>query len=134
MNIFEVSILGINAIGIGYLIILQRKIISGYESVFKSTDIKRLVEYYEKIDELTKKHAIKIAQESLNATLADFESKIGAQYDEMATFIDGIYLTLKAKDEDEAKTFIAEHFPHSQELFPYKSNPRDVIARNVYGK
>lgn len=52
----------------------------------------------------------------------------------MATWINGIYLALKAKNEDEAKEFIAEHFPHSQDLFPYTSNARDVIARSVYGE
>lgn len=135
MTAFESVIIGLNACGIGYLVYLQYKIIGNYERVFKSTDIKRLADFYEKLDELTKKHAVSASQQALNAAIADFESKIGAQYDELATFINSVYLTLKAAEGDEAaKMFIAEHFPHSQNLFPYTSNPRDVIARTVYGE
>lgn len=128
MSTFESLLIGINAAGLGYLIYLQYKIIASYERVFKSTDIKRLVEYYEKIDELTKKHAMKTALNVADHHLNAFENKIGRQFDEMATFIDGLYKSLPS---GEAIKFLDNHFPAAKEMFPYKEGTIVEILRNV---
>lgn len=127
-NIFQYLVLIINGGALGYLIWTQNKIINHYKTIFDSTDIKRLAEFYKQTEELTKKHFTVKTKMLLDEALQDHYSRVGRQYDEMATFIEGIYLSLP---KEEADDFIQRHLPSCKDLFPYNRGKENDKTHNI---
>lgn len=107
---------------ISTIVIINHKnvIIKDLQSVMQSTDIKRLAEYYSKMDELKKTdllHVKRAAFREVDRVLAEHYNKIGRQYDEMATFIGELYDAIP--DEAQRKAFIQNHMPTCINMFPF---------------
>jgi hypothetical protein len=110
------------------IIIIRHKntIIKDFQAVMQSTDIKRLADYYSKMDELKKAdllHAKKAIVRTLDESLQEHYNKIGRQYDEMAMFIESLYSSLPEK---ERAGFIDRHLPTCVGMFPFNNEETEV--------
>ena len=118
-------------IGVGFYlnqrIKTQDKIIESYQKVFDSTDIKRLSEYYKEVASLTQQHAVTSTKIAVQTGMQEWYAKWGNQYDEMASFINGMYESMPKEQADN----MIRHMPSCKDLFPFdKLNKASDDARN----
>lgn len=122
MSNFEGLALAINGGGFATLIFIQWKIISGYNAVFKSTDIKRLSVYYEDMDRVRSKTILSQVSLTVDTTFKELYAVWGKQYDELATFACSILEVLPKEDQQK---FIDTNFIACKKLFRDYLNKSD---------
>lgn len=105
----------------------QDKIIDSYKSVFESTDISRLIKYYEQSERLIKQNMLASFVKISRDTIQQNYEKIGRQYDEMANFIDSLYSQMP---EQVKKDLIKNRMPNCSNLFPLKEKTLNESAHS----